>query len=383
MAILNTNISHTTIDGALFKEEVRDRQIMNVPAIYLNGEWFGSGRFSLEQILQKLGESNSSMQVDNHEPYDVLVIGGGPAGATAALYAARQGMRTGIVAERFGGHVVDSISVEQMVGIKEGDRSRLVANLEEFVFDYGVDVWNLQRAKKLHLRSLPHQAGQSQKIQVTLENDTTLQCKTVIIATGTSRQNLNIPGEMEFKNKGVSHCAECVGPLYENKHVAIIGGGQSGLEAAQYLSSVARHVTVLELQPALTASEPLQKKVRQLANVTLLCNVQVQEINGKHTVERLKYLETSSNTSRELQIDGLIVHIGRVPNTQWLDARIQRNHLGEIMVDPYGATNIPGVYATGDCTDQPYKQLIISLGNGATTALHAVQFLQNNENEPA
>ncbi|WP_174879209.1 alkyl hydroperoxide reductase subunit F [Metabacillus niabensis] len=363
MSVLNPGITHTMIDGAAFKEEVESKNIMAVPTVFLNGETFGSGRMSLEEILSKLGSTPDASEFANKDPYDVLVVGGGPAGASAAIYAARKGIRTGIVAERFGGQVMDTMGIENFIGNKYTEGPKLVASLEEHVKDYDIDVMNLQRAKGLEKKDL---------IEVELENGAVLKSKTVIISTGARWRNIGVPGEAEFKNKGVAYCPHCDGPLFEGKHVAVIGGGNSGIEAAIDLAGIVKHVTVLEFMPELKADSVLQDRLNSLPNVTVLKNVQTKEITGTDKVNGISYIDRETGEEHHIELQGVFVQIGLVPNTDWLGDTVERTRFGEIIVDKHGATNIPGVFAAGDCTDSAYKQIIISMGSGATASLGAI-----------
>ncbi|EGL84299.1 alkyl hydroperoxide reductase, F subunit [Caldalkalibacillus thermarum TA2.A1] len=369
MSILNPNISHTMIDGAAFKEEVERKNIMAVPTVFLNGEPFGSGRMSLEDILAKIGGEVDPAELSNKDPFDVLVIGGGPAGASAAIYAARKGIRTGIVVERFGGQILDTLTIENFIGVKQTEGPKLAARLEEHVKDYDIDIIQPYRAKRLEKKEL---------IEIELENGAVLKSKTVIISTGARWRELGVPGEAELKNKGVAYCPHCDGPLFENKDVAVIGGGNSGVEAAIDLAGIARHVTLLEFLPELKADAILQERLYSLDNVTVLKNVETKSINGTERVQGLTYVERDSGEEKELKLDGVFIQIGLVPNTEWLEGTVERNRFGEIIVDKYGATNIPGVFAAGDCTDAAYKQIIISMGSGATAALGAFDYLIRN-----
>ncbi|WP_047373917.1 alkyl hydroperoxide reductase subunit F [Exiguobacterium sp. ZOR0005] len=368
MSVLNPNISHTMIDGGAFKAEVEAKEIMAVPTVFLNGEAFGNGRMSLEEILAKLGTGPDASAFENKDPYDVLVIGGGPAGASAAVYAARKGIRTGIVAERFGGQVMDTMGIENFIGTSYTEGPKLVASLEEHVKEYGIDVMNLQRAKRLEKTDL---------VEVELENGAVLKSKSVILSTGARWRNVNVPGEAEFKNKGVAYCPHCDGPLFEGKRVAVIGGGNSGIEAAIDLAGIVKHVTVLEFAPELKADQVLQDRLHSLPNVTVVTNAQTTEITGTDKVNGISYLSRDTNETHHVELEGVFVQIGLVPNTDWLDS-VERNNFGEIVVDRHGATNVPGVFAAGDCTNSAYKQIIISMGSGATAALGAFDYMIRN-----
>lgn len=369
MSILNPGITHTMIDGAVFKEEVESKDVMSVPSVYLNGEFFGGGRMTVEEILAKLGTAPDASEFDNKEPFDVLVVGGGPSGASAAIYAARKGIRTGIVAERFGGQVNDTLGIENFISVKYTEGPQLVANIENQVKEYNIDVMKLQRAKRLEKKDL---------IEVELENGAVLKSKTVIVSTGARWRNIGVPGEAEFKNKGVAYCPHCDGPLFTGKDVAVVGGGNSGIEAAIDLAGIVRHVTVLEFAPELKADAVLQDRLYSLPNVTVLKNVQTSEITGTDKVDGISYIDRATGETKHVELQGVFVQIGLVPNTDWLADTVERTRIGEIVVDSHGATNIPGVFAAGDCTNSPYKQIIISMGSGATAALGAFDYLIRN-----
>ena len=368
MSILNPGITHTMIEGGAYKEEVEGKNIMAVPTVFLNGESFGGGRMTLEEILAKMGNAPDASELSDKEPFDVLVVGGGPAGASAAIYAARKGIRTGIVAERFGGQIMDTLGIENFIGTKYTEGPKLAASLEEHVKEYDIDVMNLQRAKRLEKKDL---------IEIELENGAVLKSKTVILSTGARWRNVGVPGEAEFKNKGVAYCPHCDGPLFAGKDVAVIGGGNSGIEAAIDLAGIVNHVTVLEFLPELKADSVLQERLYSLPNVTVIKNAQTKEITGTDKVNGISYIDRETEETHHIELQGVFVQIGLVPNTDWLGETVERVR-GEIVVDNRGATNIPGVFAAGDCTNSPYKQIIISMGSGATAALSAFDYLIRN-----
>lgn len=370
MSVLNPNITHTMIDGAAYKDEVESKDILAVPTVFLNGEPFGSGRMSIEEILMKLGKGADVEELSNKEPFDVLVIGGGPAGSSAAIYAARKGIRTGIVAERFGGQILDTLTIENFISVKATEGPKLAQALEEHVKEYPVDIMNLQTAKKLEKKD--------NMIEIELENGAILKSKSVIIATGARWRNVNVPGEQEFKNKGVAYCPHCDGPLYAGKDVAVIGGGNSGIEAAIDLAGIVNHVTVLEFNSELKADVVLQERLNSLPNVTVITNAATKEITGTDKVNGLTYVDRETNEEKHIELAGVFVQIGLVPNTEWLEGTLERNRIGEIIVEKNGATTVPGVFAAGDCTDSPYNQIIISMGSGATAALGAFDYLIRN-----
>ncbi|MBS4210228.1 alkyl hydroperoxide reductase subunit F [Bacillus sp. FJAT-50079] len=369
MSVINPNISHTMIDGAAYKEEVESKNIMAVPTVYLNGEEFGGGRMTVEEILAKLGSGPDASEFENKEPYDVLVVGGGPGGASAAIYAARKGIRTGIVTERFGGQILDTAAIENFISVKRTEGPKLAASLEEHAKEYNIDIMNLQRAVRLEKKDL---------IEIELENGAVLKSKTVILSTGARWRNTGAPGEAELKNKGVAYCPHCDGPLFEGKDLAVIGGGNSGIEAAIDLAGIVKHVTVLEFMPELKADAVLQDRLYSLPNVTVIKNAQTKEITGSESVNGITYIDRDTEKEHHIELEGVFVQIGLVPNTDWLGDTVERNRFGEIIVDKYGATNLPGVFAAGDCTDSPNKQIIISMGSGANAALGAFDYLVRN-----
>lgn len=367
MSVLNPKISHTMIDGAVFKDEVDKMNIRAVPSAYLNGEPFGDGWMTVEEILAKLIGGPDASEFADKEPFDMLVVGGGPGGASAAVYGARKGIRTGVVAERFGGQILDTATIENFIGTKQTEGPQLANQLEEHVKDYDVDIMNLQKATSL--------ARKDNLIEVGLENGATLKSKSVVIATGARWRNVNVPGEKEFRNNGVAYCPHCDGPLFEGKRVAVIGGGNSGVEAAIDLAAITEHVTVLEFSDSMKADSVLLDRLHSLKNVTPIVNAQTTEITGTDTVNGLSYIDRETDKEEHIELDGVFVQIGLVPNTDWLEGSVDRNKFGEIMIDKHGATNVPGVYAAGDCTDIPYNQIITSMGAGSLASLSASDYL--------
>ncbi|SDJ62571.1 alkyl hydroperoxide reductase subunit F [Salimicrobium halophilum] len=369
LSVLNPNITHTMIDGAKHKEEAEERNVRAVPAVYRNGDFWNGGRITIQEIIAQLGGGPSAEDFADKEPYDVLVVGGGPAGASAAIYAARKGIRTGIVSDRFGGQVLDTQTIENFISTTSTDGPKLTQALEEHVKDYNVDILDLQTAKSLEKKDM---------FELELENGAVLKSKTVIISTGARWRAINVPGEEEFKNKGVAYCPHCDGPLYEGKDVAVIGGGNSGVEAAIDLAGMASNVSVLEFAPELKADQVLQDRLNSLPNTTIIPNAATTEINGTEDVQGLTYNDRETNEERYIKIDGVFVQIGLIPNTEWLKDTVERNEIGEIIVDKYGMTSVPGVFAAGDCTDTAYNQIIVSMGSGATAALGAFDHLIRN-----
>ena len=374
MSVLNPNIKHVAVDGALFQDEVNERQVMAVPTVYLNGEFFDTGRMSIEQIAARL-DSNADERVaeklNGKAAFDVLVVGGGPAGAAAAIYAARKGIRTGVAAERFGGQVLDTVAIENFISVSYTEGPQLAASLEQHVHEYDVDVMNLQRAEKLV--PTDREGGLH---EIVLANGASLKAKTIILSTGARWRNMNVPGEQEYRNKGVTYCPHCDGPLFKGKRVAVIGGGNSGVEAAIDLAGIVGHVTLLEFDSKLRADDVLQRKLRSLPNVDVIVSAQTTEVHGdSQKVTGLAYTDRSSGETRHLALEGVFVQIGLLPNTDWLKGTVQLSPRGEIEVDARGETSVPGVFAAGDVTTVPYKQIVIAMGEGAKASLSAFDFL--------
>ena len=374
MAILNPNIRHTMIDGALFQDEVEKRQIMAVPTVYLNGQEFGQGRMELGEMLAKVdtgAAARDAKKLSAKAAYDVLIVGGGPAGAAAAIYAARKGIRTGIVAERFGGQVMDTMAIENFISVKATEGPKLVMALEEHVKEYEVDVMNLQRVAKL----VPGSEDGSQLAEVHLENGAALKAKTVIIATGARWREMNVPGEQEFRGKGVAYCPHCDGPLFKGKRVAVIGGGNSGVEAAIDLAGIVGHVTLLEFADDLRADAVLQRKLYSMPNVSVIKSAQTTEVTGTDKVNGLIYQDRASGALHRVELDGIFVQIGLLPNTDFLKDTLELSRFGEVIIDPRTQTSVAGVFAAGDCTTVPYKQIVIAMGEGSKAALSAFDHL--------
>jgi len=373
MAVLNPNVKHVAIDGALFQDEVEARQIMSVPSIYLNGELFTQGRMSEEEILAKLDTGSSARDAEKlkaKDAFDVLVVGGGPAGAAAAIYAARKGIRTGVAAERFGGQVLDTMAIENFISVKETEGLKLARALEEHVREYEVDIMNLQRASQL----IP--AGEDGLHRVRFDNGGELKAKTLILATGARWREMNVPGEQEYRGRGVAYCPHCDGPLFKGKRVAVIGGGNSGVEAAIDLAGIVAHVTLLEFGEELRADAVLQRKLNSLPNVRVLKMAQTTEVKGDgQKVTGLVYKDRSSEEIHSVELEGIFVQIGLLPNSEWLKGTLELSRFGEIIVDAKGQTSIPGVFAAGDVTTVPYKQIVIAVGEGAKASLSAFDHL--------
>lgn len=381
MSVMNPSVETIVIDGALYQDEVTARQIMAVPMVFLNGELFGSGRMSLEEILAKLDTNSAEKErakIDAKAPYDVLIVGGGPAGAAAAVYAARKGLRTGIAAERFGGQTNDTLGIENYISVLETNGPKFAADLEAHVRHYDVDIMNLQRVEKLVPAAKP-----GDLVEVVMSHGGTLRSRSVILATGARWRNVNVPGESEYRNRGVAYCPHCDGPLFKGKRVAVIGGGNSGVEAAIDLAGVVGHVTVVEFMDQLKADAVLVSKLKSLSNVSIIVNAQTTEIHGDgKTVNALSYKDRASGQAQRLALEGVFVQIGLVPNTEFLKGTIELSRFGEIVVDHHGATNVHGVFAAGDATTVPYKQIVIAAGDGAKAALGAFDYLIRSSAPP-
>lgn len=369
MSALNPLITHTMIDGSMFQAEVEARTIMAVPTMFANGEAFGNGRTTIEEILDKVTGPADASEFADKGLFDVLVVGGGPAGASAAIYAARKGIKTGLIAQTFGGQVMETLGIENVIGTPYTEGPKLMAQVEAHVKEYPVDLMKGQQVASL---------TKNEYVDITLENGAVLQSKTVVLATGARWRNINVPGEKEFKNKGVAYCPHCDGPLFAGKNVAVIGGGNSGIEAAIDLAGIVNHVTVIEFQTTLKADKVLQERVYSLPNVTVITGAKTTAITGTDTVSGLTYEDCATNEAHEIAVEGVFILIGLVPNTEWLGDSVEKTRMGEIIVDKHGATSIPGVFAAGDCTDSAYKQIIISMGSGATAALGAFDWLIRN-----
>ncbi|MBA3928418.1 MAG: alkyl hydroperoxide reductase subunit F, partial [Xanthomonas sp.] len=362
MSVLNPRIQHVAIDGALFQQEVEAREVLSVPFIFLNGEVFGAGRMGVPEILAKLDTNSAARaaaKIAAKDAFDVLVVGGGPAGAAAAIYAARKGIRTGIAAERFGGQVLDTMAIENFISVPYTEGPKLAAALEQHVRDYQVDVMDLQRAEKL----VP--AGKNGLVEVQLANGASLKSKTVILSTGARWRQMNVPGENDYRNKGVAYCPHCDGPLFKGKRVAVIGGGNSGVEAAIDLAGIVAHVTLIEFDSQLRADDVLQRKLRSLPNVRIVTSAQTTEVLGDGAkVSGLVYKDRTGGDTHRVELEGVFVQIGLLPNTEWLKGVVDLSPRGEIIVDDRGQTSVPGVFAAGDATTVPYKQIVIAMGEG-------------------
>ncbi|UMX83121.1 alkyl hydroperoxide reductase subunit F [Klebsiella pneumoniae] len=374
MAVLNPRIKHTAIDGGTFQNEITERNVMGVPAVFMNGQEFGQGRMTLTEIVAKVdtgAEKRAAEELNQRDAYDVLIVGSGPSGAAAAVYSARKGIRTGLMGERFGGQVLDTVDIENYISVPKTEGQKLAGALKAHVNDYNVDVIDSQSATKL-----TPAATEGGLHQIETASGAVLKARSVIIATGAKWRNMNVPGEDQYRTKGVTYCPHCDGPLFKGKRVAVIGGGNSGVEAAIDLAGVVEHVTLLEFAPEMKADQVLQDKVRSLKNVDIILNAQTTEVKGDGSkVTGLQYRDRVSGDEHHIALAGIFVQIGLLPNTTWLEGAVERNRMGEIIIDAKCETNVKGVFAAGDCTTVPYKQIIIAAGEGAKASLSAFDYL--------
>ncbi|NVD44883.1 alkyl hydroperoxide reductase subunit F [Qipengyuania atrilutea] len=379
MALENPRITATLIEGGTYQDEVEERGVLAVPATFLNDKPFYNGKMELAEVLSKLdsgADKKTAETLSAKEPFEVLVVGGGPAGAAASVYTARKGFRTGIAAERLGGQLNDTLGIENLPGTAYTEGPKLAANLENHVGEYEIDVMNLARGVKL---SPAAEAGEMHTLE--LANGGTLKARSLILATGARWRNLGVPGEQDYRGKGVAYCPHCDGPLFKGKRVAVIGGGNSGVEAAIDLANIVGHVTLIEYDSQLRADEVLQRKLRSLSNVDVLTSAQTTEILGDGSkVSALVYKDRESGEESRIELAGVFVQIGLVPNTEWLKGSgLDLSKFGEIIVDERGATNLPGIFAAGDATTVPYKQIVTAMGDGSKAALSAFDYLIRNE----
>jgi alkyl hydroperoxide reductase subunit F len=343
---------------------------MSVPMMFVNGESFGSGRMGVKEILAKLdtgASARAAKALESKPVFDTLIVGGGPAGAAAAIYSARKGIATGVVAERFGGQVLDTMAIENFISVTETEGPKFATALEQHVNSYEVDVMDVQRAEKL----VPGRIN-----EIHLASGAVLKAKTVILSTGARWREINVPGEREYRGRGVAYCPHCDGPLFKGKRVAVVGGGNSGVEAAIDLAGIVAAVTLIEFGNELRADAVLQKKLRSMPNVTIVTGAQTTEVTGDgKKVNGITYTDRATGASHHVELEGVFVQIGLVPNTEWLKGVVELSKHGEIVVDAKGATSLPGVFAAGDVTTVPYKQIVIAVGEGAKAALSAFDHL--------
>ncbi|NLN57190.1 MAG: alkyl hydroperoxide reductase subunit F [Gammaproteobacteria bacterium] len=376
IAIYNPGTTATMIDGAFFQDEVEQRKIMAVPMVFQDGNHIGQGRMTLEEIVAKLDTDSASKdaaKLNAKEAFDVLVIGGGPAGNTSAIYSARKGIRTGIVAERMGGQVMDTMDIENFTSIQKTQGPKFAAEMEAHVREYDVDIMNLQKVSAI--KGADETANRL--VEVTLENGAVLESKTVILSTGARWREMNVPGEAEYRTRGVAYCPHCDGPLFKGKRVAVIGGGNSGVEAAIDLAGIVEHVTLVEFDTKLRADQVLQNKLNSMPNTTVITNALSTEVIGDGAqVTALKYKDRATDEEHTVELAGIFVQIGLLPNTDFLkESKVELTNRGEIVIIERNETNVKGVFAAGDCTTVPYKQIIIATGEGAKASLSAFDYI--------
>lgn len=368
MAVINPRISHEAVDGAIYKEEAEGLDLQAVPAVYADGELLHVGRGSFGELLAKLEErygveSDQTEEIAVRE-YDVMVVGGGPAGTAAAVYSARKGLKVAVIAERVGGQVNETSGIENLISVPKTTGSKLADDLRNHMGEYPIDIFEHRKVENVTVEN-------NMKI-VSTQGGEVFTAPALIIATGASWRKLNIEGESEFIGKGVAFCPHCDGPFYKGKRVAVVGGGNSGIEAAIDLAGIASHVTVFEFLDELKADKVLQEKVRSLPNVEVFLHSQTTEVvNNGEKVTGLKVKDRKSEEERIVELDGVFVQIGLAPNSEAFKNVVEVNRFGEIVIDERTRTNIPGIYAAGDVTTVPYKQIIISMGEGAKAALTA------------
>ncbi len=367
MALLNPNIKSTTVDGSLFEEEVEEQNITAVPTIKLNGQDFSQGRISLEDILNKLDAVDTQAQakeLNEKGIFDVLVIGAGPSGATAAIYAARKGIKTGIIADRLGGQLLETIDIENFISIKKTQGQKFAQAIEEHIKEYDVDIMLPFLATSI--------TKQNNIFEITLNNNATIKAKSVITSTGARWRKLGVEGD---DKKGVVYCPHCDGPLYKGKEVAVIGGGNSGVEAAIDLAGIVKKVTLVEFMDSLKADDILQKKLKSLPNIEIITSAQVSKVIGGDKASGFEYINRTTQEIKTIEVNAIFVQIGLMPNTEWLKDFVELNKAKEIIIDSKCQTSVAGFFAAGDASSVPYKQIIIAAGEGAKASLSAFDYL--------
>ena len=369
-ALLNSNIRHEMVDGALFQDEVEAKGVQAVPSVYVGGELLHVGRGSMGELLEKLeakypsaGDESNMVSEPTLRTYDVVVLGGGPAGASAAIYSARKGLKVAIVAERIGGQVKETVGIENLISIPYTTGSELADNLRTHITHYPIELFENRRIEMTELE------GEQKLVKVV--GGELFSAPAVIIATGAGWRRLNVDGEAEYIGRGVAFCPHCDGPFYAGKRVAVVGGGNSGVEAAIDLAGICQKVTVIEFMDSLKADQVLQDKARSLPNVEILTSTQTMRVEGNgEKVTALQLKNRQTDEEHKLELDGVFVQIGLSANSKPF-AELEKTRIGEIIIDAHCRTNIPGVYAAGDVSSVPYKQIIIAMGEGAKAALTA------------
>ncbi len=374
-ALLNDNITSEMIDGGLYQNLISERDIQGVPSVYLNGELFANGKVDAASLIDKLIERDPSLKEANTGVQlplqDVTVIGGGPAGVASAIYSARKGLKVTVVAESFGGQVKDTMGIENLISVPKTTGPELVGNLMEHVNDYDITL-------KEHVRVENIEKGNVKTI--TLSSGEQIRTRSLVVATGARWRELGVPGERENVGNGVAYCPHCDGPFFKGKDVAVIGGGNSGIEAALDLAGIVKSVTVFEFMPTLKADQVLIDQAEKRDNITIIKNAATRQIlaeNGK--VNAIEYQDRSTNEVHTLDLAGVFVQIGLVPNSQFMKDVVEMTPYGEIVVDTKCQTSEAGIFAAGDVTTVPYKQIVISMGEGAKASLAAFEYLLSHE----
>ncbi len=367
IAINNSNITHTLVDGGINKNEVDKLNIQAVPSVYANNELLHVGRSTLGELVSKLEKATGttfSLESGTEKQYDVVVVGGGPAGSAAAIYSARKGFNTAIIADKIGGQVTETVDIENLISIPKTTGAILASNLKLHINDYNIDILENRLVSNLDIEN-------GTKILKTSLGET-IKTPALIIATGASWRKLGVPGEKEYIGSGVAFCTHCDGPFYKDKKVAVIGGGNSGLEAAIDLSSIAKEITIIEFMNTLKGDKVLQDKIASINNIKIITNTASTEVVGNGSkVTALKYKNRDSKIEESIELDGIFVQIGLKANSNAFSKVVETNSMGEIIIDAHCRTKIPGIYAAGDVSEVPYKQIVIAMGEGAKAALSA------------
>ena len=390
ISIINPKIQHIAVEGSAFREEVERLGIMSVPAVFEDGKLISSGRAGIDELVEILAsneksDGNNSISAANvalaekmnaQDPYDIVLVGGGPAASAAAIYTARKGLRTAMIMDHRGGQVVETESIENHISQTHTTGAQLAADLTKHISQYDIDVFTPDWADSLDLSKEPYGLH-----TIHARSGGSLKARAVIIATGATWRTLGIPGEDEYRNRGVSFCPHCDGPLFKDKNVVVVGGGNSGVEAAIDLAGVAKHVTVVEFMDVLKADQVLLNALHKLPNTEVITSAAVSSIEGNGSkVTAIRYIDRNKadddeNREHIVETDGVFVQIGLAPNTRWLANNIPLNNRGEIITNRAGCTDTPGVFAAGDCSDEPYKQIVTAYGTGANAALSAFDYL--------
>lgn len=390
ISIINPKVKHIAVEGSAFKDEVDALGVMSVPAVFENGKMISSGRSSIDELVAMLlrqeenGDSSDSTEASDSSlaqkmnaknPYDVLIVGGGPAASAAAIYTARKGLKTAMIMDHRGGQVVETESIENHISQTHTTGAKLANDLTNHIAQYNIDVFTPDWATYLDVAEEPYGLH-----TINTKSGGSLKAKAVIIATGATWRTLGVPGEDEYRNRGVSFCPHCDGPLFKNKNVVVVGGGNSGVEAAIDLAGIANHVTVIEFMDSLKADQILLNTLHSLSNTNVITSASLSKIEGDNKkVSAVHYMDRNENNAENrekiLHTDGVFVQIGLMPNTKWVANKLSLNNRAEIVTDRKGCTSIPGIFAAGDCSDEPYKQIVTAYGSGANAALSAFDYL--------